>query len=193
MGYRQAKRRPRRRTLSLQAVLRAGGRGRIDLLKHCVRSVTMEPVFVYLVQEYRQRPRHATALALFDMFCAPGAPGRLHASPVLPPVNLVFAAAVEMLRAQSLQAQAGAPAPRIVPNTAPMRGLFDRIVEAVTRDPEGRWARLALYYNTALDPSENLPGKAMTQAQRHFIENVWKPRMRPCLVNAGFWQLLTIE
>ena len=74
-----------------------------------------------------------------------------------------------------------------------MRGLFDRVVDAVTHDGAGPWARLALYYNPALEPSENLPGKAMTHSQRHFVENVWKPRIRPCLVAAGFWQMQTIE
>lgn len=192
MTHRQGKRRARRRTFSIEAALAAGGRGRIDLLKHCVRSVTMEPVFVYLVQEYRQRPRHGAALALFDMFCAPGAPGRLGASPVLPPINLMLAAAVNMLRAQWLQGEAHPP-PRIAPSTAPMRGLFDRVVETITQDAAGRWAQLALYYNPALEPSENLPGKAMTQAQRHFVENVWKPQIRPRLVDASFWQMQTIE
>ena len=33
----------------------------------------------------------------------------------------------------------------------------------------------------------------MTQAQRHFVENVWKPQIRPRLVDAGFWQMQTIE
>ena len=63
----------RRRKFSVEAALQAGGRGRIDLLRHCVQSVTMEPLFAFLVQEYRQRPRHAAAIALLFAlrFCFP--------------------------------------------------------------------------------------------------------------------------
>jgi hypothetical protein len=186
------KRRGRRR-FSIESTLLAGGRGRIDLLRHCVWSVTMEPVFVFLVHEYRQQPRHAAALALYDVFCAPGAPARLDAHALLPPMNLTLAAGTHTLRAQWLQMHSAEPAEAPIRTTVPMRGMFDRIVDGLTHDPAGRWARLGLYYNPARDPAENLPGGRMTPAQRHFVENVWKPRVRPCLVSAGFWQMQTIE
>ncbi|MGH8666360.1 MAG: hypothetical protein ACREUX_19025, partial [Burkholderiales bacterium] len=153
----------------------------------------MEPVFVFLVHEYRQQPRHAAALALYDMFCAPGAPARLDAHALLPPMNLTLAACVRTLRAQWLQMYSAEPADAAIPTTVPMRGMFDRIVDGLTQIPAGRWARLGLYYNPARDPAENLPGGRMTPAQRHFVENIWKPRVRPCLVSAGFWQMQTIE
>ncbi len=185
----------RRRKFSVEAALHAGARSRIDLLRHCVQSVTMEPVFAFLVQEYRQRPRHAAALALFDMFCAPGAPARLGAHAVLPPMNLMLAAGMHALRAQWSQMQAAEP-PAVelaVPVTVPMRGLFDPVVRALTQETDSAWVHLSRYYDPALDPSANLPGGRMSTAQRHFVENVWKPVVRPCLVSAGFWQLQTIE
>jgi hypothetical protein len=182
-----------RRTISVESILMAGGRGRIDLLRHCVWSITMEPVFVFLVHEYRHRPRHAAALGLFDMFCAPGAPARLDPDAVLGPANVTLAASVRTLRAQWLQMQAAEPPQLAIPVTVPMRGMFDRIVDRLMKNPEGGWARLGLYYNPARDPAENLPEGPMTPAQRHFVEHVWKPRVRPCLVSAGFWQMRTIE
>ncbi|MPZ43797.1 MAG: hypothetical protein GEV05_10400 [Betaproteobacteria bacterium] len=185
----------RRRKFSVEEALHAGGRSRIDLLRHCVQSVTMEPLFVFLVDEYRQRPQHAAALALFDMFCAPGAPARLGAHAVLPPMNLVLVAGTRALRAQWSQMQAAEPpaAEVAVPRTVPMRGLFDSVARAATQDPDGAWARLTRYYDPALAPSDNLPGGRMSTTQRHFVENVWKPVVRPRLVSAGFWQLQTIE
>jgi hypothetical protein len=186
------KRRGRRKP-SVDSILVAGGRDRIDLLRHGVYSITMEPVFVFLVHEYRQQPRHAAALALFDMFCAPGAPARLETDAILPPRDLTLAASARTLRAQLLQMQAAEPPQIATPMTVPMRGMFDRIVDRLTQNPEGRWAQLRLYYNPARDPAENLPGGRMTPAQRHFVENVWKPRVRPSLVSAGFWQMRTIE
>jgi hypothetical protein len=187
--------RRRRRKVSLEEILRSGGRPRIDLLRHCVLSVTMEPLFVFLAHEYRTRPVHAAALALFDMFCAPGAPARIGAHAVLAPRNLVLAAGVGALRAQWLQMQAArAPEPEAaVPLTVPLRGLFDPVVRAVTQDPNGAWTRLARSYDPVLDPAQNLPDGRMNAVQRHFVDSVWKPVVRPCLVSAGFWQLQTIE
>jgi hypothetical protein len=181
--------------LCLEQFLASGGRGRIDLLRHCVLSITMEPIFVFLVSEYRQRPTHAGALTLFDVFCAPGAPCRLRADPVLPPRELVLAASIRALRAQWLQLQsARPPAPEdAVAITMPMRGLFDSVVRSVMNDPDAPYTRLACRYDPALTPAENLPDGRMTQAQRLFVENTWKPVVRPRLVAAGFWQLQTIE
>jgi hypothetical protein len=32
----------------------------------------------------------------------------------------------------------------------------------------------------------------MTAGQKAFVENVWRPRVRPALVAAGFWRVATI-
>jgi hypothetical protein len=32
----------------------------------------------------------------------------------------------------------------------------------------------------------------MTSAQRHFVDCVWQPVIRPRLAAAGFWRILTI-
>jgi hypothetical protein len=35
---------------------------------------------------------------------------------------------------------------------------------------------------------ENLPGGRLSAGQRAFVETVWRPRVRPQLVAAGFWR-----
>ena len=183
------------RPLSLEQIVAAGGRGRIDLLRHCVQTVTLEPLFVFLAGEYRQRPTHVAALALFEMFCVPAAPCLLRAHQALPPREPMLAASVRAIRAQWLQLQSPQPvaAEDAVAITVPTHGLFDNVVRAVTNDPDGPYASLARRYDPALTPAENLPDGRMTQAQRLFVENTWKPVARPRLVAAGFWQLAAIE
>src|SRR5712672_724135 len=69
-------------------ILTEGDKQRIALLRFCVMSVQMEPVFGFLVQEYRLRPACDAALALYDIFCAADAPARIHAPGVLAPMDL---------------------------------------------------------------------------------------------------------
>src|SRR5215203_845852 len=47
-----------------------GGKAQHDLLSTCVLSVQPEPLFVFLVREYRAAPTAAKAVALYDVFCA---------------------------------------------------------------------------------------------------------------------------
>ncbi len=188
-------RRKRATRPSIDRILAEGGAGRIALLRYCVISITMEPIFVFLASEYRLRPTHAGAVALYDVFCAPGGPAPIRAAALLPPHHLGLASGIDTLRRQVRQLHAPQPAAPHdgIPITAPMRGLFDPVVELVRTDPEGRFTRMARRYDASRTPVQNLPGARMTAGQRHFVENVWRPRIRPGLVSAGFWQLTTIE
>ena len=181
--------------MDIAEILTRGGAPRITLLRYCVMSVTMEPVFVFLTQEYRLRPTHAAALALYDVFCATHAPARIKAGDALPPRNLALVAAIRAIRQQWDYLQ-GAVEPReeaAVSITTPYRNLFDSIGRSVQRDPEGPFARVELRFDPQLSPQENLPGGKMNAGQRHFVEKIWQPVVRPRLVAAGFWHIANIE
>ena len=179
----------------LAEILTKGGERRIELLRYCVMSVTMEPVFVFLAQEYRLRPTHAAALALYDIFCAPDAPARVGVVEALPPRNLQLQATAESIRQQwtQLQSPPEADGRSTVSITVPHRNLFDRVVEAVRNDPASRFAAAASRYDPRLAPLQNLPGGKMNAGQRHFVERVWRPLARLRLAAAGFWQIANIE
>lgn len=176
-------------------VLAAGGEPRVALLRFCVMSVTMEPVFVFLAREYRLRPTHAAVLALYDVFCAPDAPVRVCARDLLPPRDLRLLSAAEGSRRQVAQMQATEPSDpgSTVPITVPHRDLFGFVVDRLRGDPEGRFARLSRSYDPRRTPEENLSGGRMSESQRHFRDKIWLPVARPRLVAAGFWQIGTIE
>lgn len=179
----------------IERLFDAGGAACIGLLQHCVRSVTLAPLFVFLGREYRLRPTHIGALTLFDVFCAADAPARIKSPLLSPPNDLALAGAIATLRRQWLQLQQPEPPAEGmgVPITTPLRGLFDRLSDALIAQPHGDIARLAIYYDERLSPSENLAGGRMTSVQRHFVEYVWKPIARPRLVAGGFWRVQTIE
>ncbi|HEX2828884.1 MAG TPA: hypothetical protein VHP37_21215 [Burkholderiales bacterium] len=173
-----------------------GGRGRVDLLRYCVMSIAMEPLFLFLAGEYRLRPTHAGALALFDVFCDPHSPARLSAHELLPPRELALAAGIAQIRSRWAALQAPRPAeddqaPRSVP-AGPGRSLFDALVRGVLADANGRIKALSASYDPHLSPAENLPGGRMNASQRSFVDNVWIPFARPRLAAAGFWQIATV-
>lgn len=66
-------------------IFRRGGRDLINLLEYCVYSVQMDPLFLYLVSEYRLAPTTDKALALYELFCAADAPARISLRGELPP------------------------------------------------------------------------------------------------------------
>ena len=181
--------------VDIEEILRRGGGARVALLRHCVLSVTMEPLFVFSVREYRLRPTHLAALALYDVFCAAEAPARIRAPRVLPPRDLRIHAAIQVIRMQRAQMQSPAPpdVTSAVPVTTPHRELFDPVAEALRSDPQGGYQALACRYDPARSPHENLPGGRMSAFQRYFVENIWQPVARPQLVAAGFWQMASIE
>lgn len=181
--------------VDIEEILRRGGEVRVGLLRHCVLSGTMEPLFVFSVQEYRLRPTHLAALALYDVFCAAGAPARIRAPKVLPPYDLRIHAAIQVIRTQwaRLQSPGGEDEASTVPITTPHKNLFEPVAEALRGDPQGGYRALARRYDPTRSPHENLPGGRMSASQRYFLEKIWQPVARPRLVAAGFWQLASIE
>jgi hypothetical protein len=179
----------------LDTLLTQGGAPRIALLRLCVMSVTPDPLFVFLVGEYRIRPAHAAALALYDAFCAPGALARIEAPGALPPLDLRLGSAIATLRQQWVQRHSLEPpdATNSVAVSTPPRHLFDAVAKACQNNPAGGYVRLAASYNPQRSPEEHLPGGRMTAGQRQFVEYVWKPRVRPGLIAAGFWRIADIE
>ncbi len=169
----------------LDRLLERGGSGRIQLLRYAVISFTPEPLFIFLAREFALRPTPSATLALYDGFCAVDALARLSVSAVLPPMDLRLVNPVRALREAAAAGQA--------PSTTQYRNTFDHIVAALRADPDGRLARVARTYDPKLTPQENLPGGKMNEVQRHFVDAVWKPRLRPLLVAAGFWQLSSID
>jgi hypothetical protein len=186
---------PKRARAPIETLLEQDGEQRIALLRYCVMSVTMEPMFVFLANEYKLRPSHLGALALYDVFCSPDAPARINARAVLPPLNLRLASTIGSMRVQWQQVQPLAPEQYAgrAPRVAPARSVFDLVVESLAKDPKGRIARLRRRYDPSRSPVENLRGGKMTPGQRAFVERIWKPVARPRLVAAGFWRIATIE
>jgi hypothetical protein len=181
--------------VDIDRILAAGGKQRIALLRLCVMSVQMEPVFVFLTQEYRLRPTHDAALALYDVFCAPDAPARIEARDMLAPRDLGLVSAIRSIRQQRdqmRQPEQGEPESGI-PITTPHRHLFDGIARALQDAPSGSYARLGSEFDPRLSPEQNLPGGRMSAAQRHFVNYVWRTIARPRLVEAGFWRIADIE
>lgn len=179
----------------IEEILRRGGEARVGLLRHSVQTVTMEPLFVFLVREYRLRPTHVAALTLYDVFCAAQAPAQVRAPQVLPPSDLRIHAAIQVIRTQWAQMKSPAlpDVGSAVPLTTPHRNLFDPVAEALRSDPLGGYQALACRYDPARSAHENLPDGRMSAYQRYFVEKIWQPVARPRLVAAGFWQIASIE
>ena len=181
--------------MTVAEILSRGGEGRVALLRYCVMSITPEPVFLFLAKEYRLRPTHQSALALYDVFCAPGAAARVRSPAALPPRDLYLSVATGSIRKQwvALHSPEQLEDGVRISTTVPHRDLFDRLTAALEQDPDGPLARVARQYDPDRTPHQNLPGGKMNAAQKHFVEKVWRPIARPMLVAAGFWQIATIE
>lgn len=176
------------------AVLRSGGRAAIDLLEYSIVSVQLEPLFGCLAADYQIHPTARRALGLYDVFCAPGALGRIHAEVSLPPLNLRLPQEIQRIR-ENLQhvAQYNATQPEVPMTVAiPAKYLFDAVIAAVTSDEHEVVRRIRETYDPALEPLENLPGGKMTAGQRMFVERVWRPQLQPHLVQAGFPRVASI-
>jgi hypothetical protein len=182
-------------TVDVTDILVKGGERRVALLRYCVMSVTVEPMFVFLTQEYRLRPTHIAALSLYDVFCAPDAPARVRALDLLPPRNLSLVMATEAIRQQWawLQRPEQPEEGPTVSITMPHRNLFDPLAHSLQKNPDGHFLQLGSRYDPLLSAQQNLPGGKLNAAQRHFVDNVWRPVARPRLVAAGFWQVANIE
>lgn len=180
--------------IDVERTLAAGGAERIALLRYCVISITPAPIFMFLAQQYRLRPTHAGALALYDVFCEPQAPARLPDYELLPPRQLALLVAMAPIRAQWTQMQSPAePDPETdIAIATPARHIFDTLVAGLRADASGRCASLAATFDPQLTADENLPGGRMSAAQRQFVDRVWVPIAKPRLVGAGFWQIANL-
>lgn len=183
--------------VDIDDVFRRGGKGLIDLLEYCVVSVQLDPVFVFLAGEYRAQPSARKALALYDAFCAPGAPARVSARHALPPYDLRLSSAIIPVRENVERAsrqieedteeteQDSEAEPR-TPLLIPARYLFDDVTQRLRAGHVSQFGRVSERYDSALTPYENLPGGRMTPGQKAFVDRVWVPRVRPSLVAVGF-------
>jgi hypothetical protein len=187
--------------LDFDDVLERGGERLISFLHFCVYSVAMTPLFVFLAREYRFRPTVAGALALYDNFCAVDAPARLKADAILAPRDGRLDQLISRLRReqQLFEEAAGtaSPADAVASTTghlpaaalpSPVLFLFDRVVQHLREDDARALHAVARAFNPSHEPMENLPGGKLNAGQRAFLENVWRPRVRPHLVAAGFWR-----
>lgn len=176
--------------IDLDDIFKRGGEELIDVLNYCARSAQMDPVFAFLVEEYRMSPSPIKAVALYDMFVAPRAPARIDAIDLLPPRELGLQIAIEKFR----RPQAGPGSTNLPPRlqVAPGKFIFDALDLHVRKNRRGAMARIKRRYNLKRTPTENLPGGKMTAGQKLFVEQIWEPRVRPTLVAAGFRRIANI-
>jgi hypothetical protein len=170
-----------------------GGRPLIDFLEYCVFSVRVDPMFAYLVKNYREIPTVTGAIALYDGFCAPDAPARISAAELLPPRDRRLLEFMELLRGRcdAIREQAeaqGEPPPRL---PAPPHSLFDPLTEILLRSG-GPVQAAAEVFIPELEPHEQLDGGHMNAGQRAFVENVWRAHLRPSLAAAGFFRIANV-
>lgn len=196
-----------------------GGRELIDLLEFCVLSVQMDPLFVFLVGEYRSAPTADKAQTLYELFCAVGAPARISPHHLLPPKDfrlpqtlapffqtrqLLNAAAQKTATEPDEEPAAEAEAEPAAPGDGeprpqvqglmllPPRYLFDSLRDELLTQQPSPITRLGKQFDPLLTPRENLPGGALTAAQKFFVNYVWTPRLRPQLVTSGFRRVANV-
>jgi hypothetical protein len=178
--------------VDLEGLFRKGGKELLGLLSFSVCSIQLEPLFVFLAQEYRLAPTAARALALYDVFCTPESPGRIRADAVLPPYDLRLVRDTTPLRVSLTPAPPGADAPGSPPPPQrpllPPAYLFDFVVEHLKRQTDGPLQAVAAEYDPERTPAQNLGGR-LNASQRFFVDKVWQPRLRPQLTAAGFWRV----
>jgi len=178
--------------IDLDAVFTRGGEELIALLDYSVRAVHCDVLFEFLVREYQQQPTGLKAVALYDGFCAPPAPARLSVPDVLPPQATQLEGALRPFQANVRQAEAARSNGTLVPPPLlPPGYLFDSVAAQV-RQRSVAWEAVSRLYNPALSPIKNLPEGRMNAGQRHFVEKVWEPKLRPYLVSAGFRRVMSI-
>ena len=181
--------------IDLQLTFRSGGKQLIDLLDYCIRSVQIDPLFLFLVQEYRNGPTAAKAVALYELFCAPNALAKISANKLL---TIRLQGAISQLKA-SLQPPPAVPQPdpqniEPIPVRQPLlppKYLFEFVTNAVLEESD-YLIQIEQHYQPDRTPIENLADGKMTMAQRHFVDKIWEPIVRPQLVQAGFWGIASV-
>lgn len=160
-------------------------------MDYAVRSMQMDLLFIALVRDYRNHPTVPKAVALYELFCTTQALARVSLAETLPPRNLRLQAAIRPLQsAQNSATGTNIPATSL-PMTLPPKYLFDSVACRLEQlSPSLRNIRRR--YRPRRSPQANLPGGKMTATQRHFVDKVWEPIIRPRLVAAGFWRVATV-
>jgi len=155
------------------------GKGTLDFLDYCVRSTQLEPLFVFLVQEYRFSPTVPKAIALFHTFCAPAAIAKVSTDAedeqlqkAMRPITVTWT---------RMQAALVFGPGNGIPPLAPPSTLFDALAEKILR--AGILGKLRRNY---------CAGLKMNRVQQHFVEKIWQPIIRPHLVAAGFWRIAEV-
>jgi hypothetical protein len=172
--------------IDIDQVFTRGGTDLVELLNYCVRSVQMDPIFGFLVDEYRLCPTAPKAVALYDVFLAPRAPARINAAALLPPRDQSLQVLIQNFRTGI----ASPLTPKL--NIQPGKFIFDTLALHIRTNRRGSIAKIKRRYNPQRSATENLPGGKMTIGQRRFVEQVWQPRVRPLLVRAGFRRIANI-
>jgi hypothetical protein len=170
----------------LDEIFTRGGRELVDVLEFLVISFQMDPLFLFLVGEYRLQPTAPGAVALFDFFCSPASPAQISAKTLIPPRDMRLQLAVDPLRARPDETGGSMPV-RFAPSY-----LFDAVTEGVSQVAAKNIEKLERDYDLTSTPQENLPGGVMTAGQRQFVEHVWQPHLRPRLVSAGFRRIANV-
>lgn len=159
-----------------------------DFLEFCIRAGGMEPLFIRLVGEYREAPTICKAVALYDIFCAPCAPAKVNADPLLPPFDMRIQKAMRPIKLNWTRLQAAfvfGPSTHIC-SKAPSRSLFDGIVDYLAnsetvRDLKRRYREVVAEGEGRFAPIDHF--------QQHFLERIWNPIISPHLLAAGFSEL----
>jgi hypothetical protein len=183
--------------VEIQQLFRVGGKQLIDLLDYCVKSMQMDPLFLFLVQEYRNAPTALKAVALYDLFCAAQAVAKVSAAEALPPFNgrmqeVIMPIKVSIGALPPVPANPDSQSQEIRRLILPPKYLFDSVASAVQACSESL-VQIERQYDPHRTPVENLPDGKMTIAQRHFVDKVWQPAIRPRLVDAGFWRVASVS
>ncbi len=195
--------------MDINQVFLRGGKQLVELLEFSVISLQPDPLFAFLVGEYQLRPTAEGAVALYDVFCAPDTPARISPADVLPPRNLRIQQDIEPLRIHLLQHERARSAMQgrqeteesqqdqlatedmeIPSISMPGKYIFDTILVRVWQGQPLR--NLAHRYDPGLSPQENLPDGRMTASQKHFVDKIWEPQLRPYLASAGFRRIANI-
>ncbi len=196
--------------IDVEATFARGGKELLDFLSFCVMSYHMEPLFAFFHREFAFRRTPERALVLYDCFCAAGAPARMRAGDgLLPPHNVRFAVEMESLRrdvARFASGVNGVPdemaaspsgtvdSPGLVEARSRSPGIlaptrhFNQLIAQLSAGPGNPIAAPGLRYNPDLTPAANLPEGRMSPSARAFVDNVWRPRVAPILIAAGFRQ-----
>lgn len=171
-----------------------GGKDLVQFLEFCVMSIYVDPVFAFLLMEYRMHATIPRALALYDVFCHPQSAARIAATEALSPKDRRLEFDIDRLRANVKEVEEFNATEPEFPRTLliPPKYLFDQLDKCLAANEDNSLEKASQEYDPDLSPAENLPDGKMNEVQRQFVDHVWQPHLRPHLVKAGFWRIANI-